>query len=206
MHTILRNFLFTCMLGVLFTLSAYSQKAAVKTNLLYWATTSPNLQLEFALGKKTTLELGAGFNPFILKRGTETIEPGVTMNRESKVKHWLFQPELRYWPCEVFNGHFFGIHGHGAQFNIGGVDIPVGRLKKFKDNRYQGYLYGAGISWGYQWVLNPSWNIEFSVGGGYARVHYDKYPCSTCGTKLNEGVYNYFGVTKASLSVVYFIK
>lgn len=170
-----------------------AQKVAIKNNLLYDATATPNLALEFGIGKKTTFELGAGLNWF-------------NFSDNKKFKHLLLQPELRWWTCDVFNGHFFGVHAHGAQFNVGGWDIPIGRLDTFKDSRYQGYLYGGGISYGYQWVLNPRWNLELSAGGGYARIHYDEFPCSDCGTKLNEGIYNYFGVTKAAVSLIYFFK
>lgn len=173
--------------------SSFAQKVAIKNNLLYDATATPNLALEMALSRKTTLELGAGYNPF-------------TFSDNKKFKHWLVQPELRWWTCDAFNGHFFGIHAHGAQFNVGGWDIPVGRLDAFKDNRYQGYLYGGGISYGYQWLLGPRWNLEASLGGGFARIHYDRFPCTTCGTKLDEGVYNYWGVTKAAVSLIYIIK
>lgn len=172
---------------------AFAQKVAIKNNLLYDATATPNLAIEMALGRKTTLELGAGLNPF-------------TFSDNKKFKHWLAQPELRWWTCDVFNGHFFGLHAHGAQFNVGGWDIPVGRLDIFKENRYQGYLYGGGISYGYQWLLSPRWNMEASIGGGYARIHYDKFPCVACGTKEDDGKYNYWGVTKAALSLIYIIK
>lgn len=185
------------LVGVAFTCSVSTvsaQKAAVKTNFAYWgAAGSPNAALEFSMGKKTTLELGGGLNFW-------------EFNDNKRAKHWLAQPELRYWFCESFNGHFIGLHGHGAQFNIGGWDIPVGRLKKFKDSRYEGYLYGAGLSYGYQWVLSPRWNFELSLGGGYARVHYSKYPCATCGTKQGEGDYNYWGITKGAVSLIYMIK
>ena len=178
---------------IAFSAASYAQSTAIKTNLLYWGTTSPNLQLEFGLSKKTTLELGAGFNLF-------------EFSDNKKFKHLLVQPEYRYWFCERFNGHFLGVHAHGAQFNVGGLDVPVGRLDIFKDNRYEGYLYGGGISWGYQWVLSPRWNFEASIGGGYARIHYDKYPCATCGSKEADGKENYWGVTKGALSLIYFIK
>ncbi len=185
-------FIATVLSCAVFTLNA--QEAVVKTNFAYWgAAASPNAALEFSLGKKNTLELGGGFNLW-------------TFENNKKAKHWLVQPEFRYWFCEKFNGHFMGLHGHGAQFNIGNWDIPVGRLEKFKDARYEGYLYGAGISYGYQWVLSPRWNFEASLGGGFARINYDKYPCVTCGTKLDEGKYNYWGVTKAAVSLIYFIK
>jgi hypothetical protein len=192
MHRINRILFVSLFLSVITVTVVHGQKTAVKNNLIYDATATPNLALEIALGKKTTLELGAGYNPF-------------TFSENKKAKHWLVQPELRLWTCEAFNGHFFGIHGHAAQFNVGGWDIPVGRLEIFKDNRYQGYLYGGGISYGYQWLLSPRWNLEFNLGGGYARVHYEKYPCVTCGTKTDEGDYNYWGVTKTAISLIYII-
>ena len=189
----IRRISLVALVFIAFSAASYAQSTAIKTNLLYWGTTSPNLQLEFGLSKKTTLELGAGFNLF-------------EFSDNKKFKHVLVQPEYRYWFCERFNGHFLGVHAHGAQFNVGGLDVPVGRLDIFKDNRYEGYLYGGGISWGYQWVLSPRWNFEASIGGGYARIHYDKYPCATCGSKEADGKENYWGVTKGALSLIYFIK
>ena len=193
MNRINYKFLLVLMVAMASTFSVSAQKAALKTNLLYGATATPNLQLELGLSKKSTLELGAGMNWF-------------EFSDNKKFKHILVQPEYRYWFCETFNGSFIGLHAHGAQFNVGGWDIPVGRLDAFKNNRYEGYLYGAGISYGYQWVLSPRWNFEASLGGGFARIHYDKYQCATCGTKLDDGKYNYFGVTKAALSLIYIIK
>lgn len=185
-----------CLVVLIFT-SFYSvsrsQEVGVKTNLAYWGTTTPNLGLEFGLGKKSTLEIAGGLNVF-------------EFSDNKSFKHWLIQPEYRWWFCETFNGHFLGLHAHGAQSNAGGLDIPVGRLDVFKDKRYEGYLYGGGISYGYQWVLSNRWNFEFNIGAGYARIHYDEYPCTNCGTKLDEGNYNYWGITKVGLSFIYFLK
>lgn len=193
MYKIILKF-FLVILALATSLSfSYAQKVAIKNNLLYDATVTPNLALEIAMSRKMTLEMAAGLNFF-------------DFSNNKKIKHFLVQPELRWWTCDVFNGHFFGLHGHGAQFNVGGWDIPVGRLDTFRDNRYQGYLYGGGLSYGYQWLLRPRWNLEASIGGGYARIHYEKYPCTTCGTKLDEGHTNYLGVTKAAVSLIYIIK
>ena len=185
-----------CLVVLIFT-SFYSvsrsQEVGVKTNLAYWGTTTPNLGLEFGLGKKSTLEIAGGLNVF-------------EFSDNKSFKHWLIQPEYRWWFCETFNGHFLGLHAQGAQFNAGGLDIPVGRLDVLKDKRYEGYLYGGGISYGYQWVLSNRWNFEFNIGAGYARIHYDEYPCTNCGTKLDEGNYNYWGITKVGLSFIYFLK
>ncbi len=139
------------------------------------------------------MEVAGGVNPFVFKDN-------------KKIQHWIVQPELRYWTCEVFNGHFFGLHALAGEYNIGGVDIPVGRLSKFKDNRYEGYAFGGGISYGYQWAIAPRWNLEMNLGGGYTYLTFDKYPCVKCGSKIGSGTNNYFGVTKAALSLIYLIK
>ena len=73
-------------------------------------------------------------------------------------------------------------------------------------NRYQGHLYGGGISIGHSWILKKRWSIEASLGLGYAHIVYEKYPCATCGTKLKDGNKSYFGPTKASVALIYVIK
>lgn len=40
----------------------YAPKFALKTNLLYWATTTPNLGMEFTLGRKTTMDISGNYN------------------------------------------------------------------------------------------------------------------------------------------------
>lgn len=193
MYKIILKF-FLVILALATSLSfSYAQKVAIKNNLLYDATVTPNLALEIAMSRKMTLEMAAGLNFF-------------DFSNNKKIKHFLVQPELRWWTCDVFNGHFFGLHGHGAQFNVGGWDIPVGRLDTFKNRRYEGYLLGGGISWGYQWVMSPRWNFEVNLGGGYARIDYTEYCGKKCGSPIKEGKYNYWGVTRAGLSLVYFIK
>lgn len=169
--------------------SAQAQKVAIKSNLLYDATTTINLGVEVGLSKKFTLDLSGNYNPWKL-------------SSDAKLKHWLVQPELRYWLCERFNGHFFGLHAHYSDFNVGGIDF----IKKLEHNRFQGELYGAGIGYGYQWLLSNRWSIEAEIGVGWARINYDKFPCETCGKKLLSDKEDYFGVTKAALSIIYFIK
>lgn len=168
--------------------SYYMPKLAIKTNALYWATTTANLGFEVGLGKKLTLDVSGNYNPW-------------KFSDNKQIKHWMVQPELRYWLCERFYGHFFGVHAHYAQFNVSNLDIfGLGH------HRYQGNLYGAGISYGYQWILNKRWSMEATIGVGYARIDYDKYNCGHCGSKLNSGHKNYFGPTKAGINIIYTIK
>ena len=165
---------------LLFTSSVgFAQKYAVKTNLAYWATTTLNIGGEIALAPRMTLDMTANYNPFHF-RGNK------------KIMHWAVQPEWRYWTCRRFMGHFIGVHAHGGKYN--------GGLKKY---RYDGWGVGGGFSYGYQWIMSKHWNIEANIGVGYARVKYEQFSCVECGGKLGEGYKNYFGPTKASLSLIY---
>lgn len=172
---------------------------ALKSNLLYDAVTNANLGLEFKLGHKWTFDLPVSYN-------------GWTFHHNKKWKHILVQPSVRWWTCEAFNGHFFGLHGHYAYYNVG--NIRWGGLK-FPDNidlrrgesyRYQGWLAGAGLSYGYSTYLGKRFNLEFEVGVGWAYLHYDKYRCAKCGEKIGADHKNYFGPTKAAITLVYLLK
>lgn len=166
---------------------------AVKTNALYWATTTPNIGFEVGVGKKLTLDVLGGYNPF-------------TFSDNKKLKHWLVQPGLRWWTCEKFNGHFFGVHVHGGTYNVGGVKLPFGAFPALERYRYEGGFYGGGISYGYQCILGNRWRLEAEIGVGYTRFNYDKYDCPKCGEFLGSDSYDFFGVTKAGISIIYIIK
>lgn len=165
---------------------------ALKVNFLYAATLTPNLALEIGLGKKTSFELTGGYNFY---------DP----SSKKHWKHWLVQPEFRYWFCERFNGSFLGVHALGGEYNFARIKLPLSVFDDLEDYRYEGYYYGGGLVFGYQWILGKRWNLEMSVGAGYVRVHYDKYNCPTCGNSIKDGAKNYFGPTKAAISLLLFL-
>lgn len=175
-RTILFLLLATVLVGIP---KAKAQDVALKTNALIWATTTPNVGVEVALSPKYTLELMGAYNPW-------------TFKNDKKMRFWLAQPELKYWFCKKFEGHFVGVHLHGAQY-YGGFD------KK----RYDGYLAGGGFTYGYNWILSPHWNLEAAIGIGYARLWYKESPRIHC-LKCEENKHkDYFGPTKAAISFIY---
>ena len=168
----------------------YSQVVGVKTNLVMDAMKIINLGAEVGLSKKLTLDLYANYNPWKYKD-------------QKMMKMLAIQPELRYWLCEKFNGHFLGLHGHYAKYNVGGMSFLSDNMER---HRYQGHLWGGGISYGYQWLLGNRWSLEAVLGVGYAQLDHSKYPCATCGTVQKSEKKNYFGPTKAAVSIIYIIK
>lgn len=48
--------------------------------------------------------------------------------------------------------------------------------------------------------------MEAVIGAGWAHLNYDKYHCGNCGEWVKSGSKDYFGVTKAAISIIYFIK
>lgn len=184
---------FALILATTFTVRA--QNVALKTNLLYDASATINLGLEFGLSQQWTLDVSGNYNPF-------------TFNHNKKWKHWLVQPEFRYWFCDKFSGHFLGFHLLGGEYNVGnfnpGFKMFNSNFKNIRYSRYEGWFMGAGIAYGYTWVLGKHWNFEAEIGFGYAFSRYDKYECGHCGKKIASAKnHHYVGPTKAAINLVY---
>lgn len=163
----------------------YLPKFALKTNALMLASSTFNLGFEVGLAKKLTLDVSANYNPWEFKY--------------FQLKHWLVEPELRYWLCERFRGSFFGLHAYYGE-------MDVHNLKAFGMGHYyyKGNSIGVGLSYGYQWMISKRWSMEATVGFGYSRMKYDKYD----GSKewFDKDTYHFFAPTKMGLSFIYMIK
>lgn len=182
-------------LSLLLGLPSQAQKAAVKTNVLGDGFLNPNVAVEFAVAPRWTVDLSGQFNLWKL-------------SGDRQWRHWVAQPEVRYWLCDRFSGHFVGMHLLGGQYNVGGIDIPFSFLgtdfRKVRDTRFQGWFGGAGVAYGYDWVLHEHWNIEAEIGLGWTYTRYDRFRCAGCGKKIEENQpHNYFGPTKVAVNVEY---
>lgn len=196
-----------------------AQPIAVKTNLLYDATTTPNLGIEVGLGKRNSIQLFYGFNPWEFNKDKPAHE-------RMKAKHWVVMPEFRWWTCSKMNGFFYGVHLMGGQFNAANVTVPqVGYFfapnlegfspedksktmhgnvfKAVRDTRVEGAFIGGGVTIGYQWILGRHWNLEAEIGAGYDYVWTDHYRCNECDKLIHSGGVNYIGLTKAGVCLMY---
>lgn len=180
---------------VLGVVSVGAQGVAIKTNLLYDLTATVNAGVEVGLSPKWTLDVSGNYNAW-------------TLSHDRKWKHWLVQPEARYWFCDRFAGHFLGFHLLGGQYNIGGLKNGIKFLgtdfSQLSDHRFQGWMAGAGVAYGYTWVLGRYWNLEAEIGLGYIYSRYDKFECAGCGEKTETGQpHHYLGPTKAAVNLIY---
>ncbi|MBP3424211.1 MAG: DUF3575 domain-containing protein [Alistipes sp.] len=183
-------------LGLLISFNASAQNdVAIKTNILYDLTATINAGVEVGLAPRWTLDLSGNFNAW-------------NISEQKRWKHYLVQPEARYWFCDRFMGHFLGIHAHGGQYNFGGIKNNISflgtDLSKLTDHRYQGWFVGGGVAYGYAFVLGSHWNLECELGVGYAYTKYDAFECAGCGRKVETGLkHHYIGPTKLAINLVY---
>lgn len=188
------KFLIALVFGLLVTTGVKAQNVAIKTNLLYDATATVNLGVEVGLAPKWTLDISGNLNAW-------------NLHETKRWKHWLVQPEARYWFCDRFSRHFIGFHAIGGQYNIGGLKNNISFLgtpyKNLTNNRYQGWGAGAGVAYGYAAILGKHWNMEFELGVGYIYTGFDVFECTGCGRKVASGNHHYIGLTKAAVNLVY---
>ena len=171
-----------------------AQKTGLKTNFLSDIALSPNLGVEIGLNPNWTLDITGQINFWDVNSHVW--------------KHWLLQPEFRYWFCERFTGHFLGFHAIGGEYNFGNIKNHINFLgsnfSNLSDRRYQGWGAGLGVAYGYAWILSERWNLEAEIGLGWIYTRYDSYPCAECGDKLESNhPHNYVGPTKLALNLVY---
>lgn len=179
---------------LLMTSAVHAQQFALKTNLLFDATATVNLGAELKVVPRWSIDLSGNLNAWDFSNGR-------------RWKHWMAQPELRYWLCDATAGHFFAIHAIGGKYNFGHLGfardilgLPLGELR---DHRFQGWMAGGGIGYGYSWILARHWSIEAELAVGYIYTKYDEFECEGCGRKTGNGKKGFFSPTKAAINLVY---
>lgn len=177
---------------------AEAQSVSVKTNLLYLATTTPNLGIDFRMADHWSMSLHGSYNPFLFPQWKDKLDNAYN----PKLIHWSVVPELKYWFCKSYERSFIGIHGIYGHFNIGGIPF----IDKLKSVRYYGKAFGGGLSYGYQLPIGGRWGLELSLGVGFVRLQYNKCDAFVCGDTLGRFQRDYIGPTKAAVTLVYFIK
>lgn len=171
---------------------------ALKTNMLYDALAVPNLYAEFYVGKNWSIA-GGGMYAW-----------------------WSYDPRHKYWRVyggditvrrwlgkaaeeKPLTGHHLGINAGALTFDYewGGVGYMGGKPKGTLLDRC---LFTAGIEYGYSLPITRRLNIDFSLTLGYLGGKYIKYfPYEDYYVRDSEYKINYFGPTKAEISLVWLL-
>lgn len=179
---------------------------AVSTNALQWGVGAANVGIEVGVAPKWSVgvDFGSFFDGYSKFRG----------------EGWFSTVEARYYLCEVFNGHHFGVYGmymdldklHSESnlFNVFGYGklskIPDYLAEKYKEvkgvdldpseyDRTDITGFSFGISYGYYFKLSHHWGLDAYVGGGYAHFKWRD--------RVYDGTFNEFGKGGRNSNMMY---
>lgn len=137
-------FIFMNMFALAISNNCYAQRMGIATNLLGWGTLSPNVGAEIGLSYKSTIAGDISFAPW-------------KISSNLSLRHIWFSTEYRYWFKQSLHGHFLGINLAYSAYDI-----------RHKSNSCKGNMLGAGIGYGYSFVLSPRFNLVPHIGLGIA--------------------------------------
>ena len=165
----------------------WTPRLAVKTNAVGWAMAISNVAVEIDLSQKLSLNIPVYYSAWNYFSGT------------TKFRMLAAQPELRYWPTR--DRRFFA----GVHFGVASYNLALGGKWRIQDHDGTTPALGGGVSVGYRMPLGRSdrWNVEFSLGAGAYRLHYDKFHNEPGGAYSSTVRKTFFGVDNAAVSFSY---
>lgn len=168
--------------------SSWQRHLYLKTNTLGLGLAISNLGCEIDIAKHLSISVPVYYSA--LNYFTETI----------KFRTLAIQPELRYWTNKYNIGLFFGIHGSVAQYNLA-VDGDL----RYQDHEGTSPALGGGIGLGYRLPIsdNNRWHIEFALGAGIYKLHYDTFHNVHNGKLIDTYRKVYYGIDNAAINISY---
>lgn len=169
-------------------------RVALRTNLLYDATLSPNLGVDVRVDSTWTVGLLAGMNAWDIDK-----------EKNKKWRHMLFSFRARkYVNDSVFHKGYFEADAIYSHFNVGNVKFPLGLYKTVRERRLQGDLLALGGKYGYSWILSRDWRIEAEAGVAIGYAWFKEYDCPHCGTYYGKDD-RIFLLPQLGVNIVYII-
>lgn len=204
------------LLCLLTAISTYSQQIALRSNILYDATLTPNLGIEVRTDSAWSVGVNAGLNAWDIDK-----------QKNKKWRHVLVSPYLR---------HYFGQRGDTVRYhlgtdatptqwrdtivqrrmqyvetnliyshyNAGNIHFPFGLWTDARNHRFQGDLLALGAKYGYGWMMSRDWRIEAEAGIALGYAWFKEYDCPHCGTFLGNNC-RIFLLPQLGVNVVYVI-
>lgn len=189
---------------------ANAQTLALRNNLLYDATLTPNIGAELRIDSAWTAGVNIGLNAWDIDK-----------SKNKKWRHFLIAPNIRRYfghkSDKPASSSLWGIPADASRhisyleldaifshFNIGNTKIPFGLYKSIQDRRLQGDLFALGGKYGYSWILSRDWRLEAEAGIAIGYAWFKEYDCDHCGTFYGKGD-RIFLLPQLGINVVYII-
>ena len=126
----------------LFSSNCKAQRLAVHTNAVSWGVLSPNIGIELALSRHSSVSIEASALPW-------------NINDKYSVSHITVSPDYKYWFTMPFFGHFAG------------ANILYSTYERVINSKSTvGKMVAAGAKYGYSLILSKRWNLVPTVGVG----------------------------------------
>ena len=195
MNLVKNIFVFVVMLiSLMSSQRVVAQKVALRNNLLYDATLTPNLGADIRLDSIWTVGAIVGLNAWDIDK-----------DKNKKWRHLLIEPNVRRWlNRSPFSKSYLEGDLIYSHFNVGNTTIPFSLYDAVKEKRLQGDLFALGGKFGYSWILARTWRVEAEAGLAIGYAWFKEYDCPTCGTYLGEGD-RIFLLPQLGINVVYII-
>ena len=171
-----------------------AQTVALRNNLLYDATLTPNLGADIRVDSLWTIGALVGLNAWDIDKSAN-----------KKWRHLLVSANARrylggpLYPKSYVEGNL--IYSH---FNVGNTKIPFGLYNAVKNRRLQGDLFALGAKYGYSWILARDWRIDAEAGIAVGYAWFKEYECPTCGQFIGNDC-RIFLLPQLGINVVYII-
>ena len=130
---------------IIASLNCNAQRLAVSTNAVYWAMLSPNLNVEVAFSRHSSVSIEAAALPW-------------NINDKNSIAHITVSPDYKYWFTMPFFGHYAGVNALYSSYQ---------QVKESETKT--GNIIALGANYGYAFLFNRRFNVvpNIGIGAGY---------------------------------------
>lgn len=166
----------------------YDRNYYLKTNTVGWGMLIANLAVEVDLAKHWSATLPVCYSA--LNYFTSDV----------KFRTLCFQPEARYWFREDNQRWFVAAH-----FSLAWYNYAKGGEWRYQDHGGKTPLWGAGIGGGYRMPISKDhkWWMEFAVGAGAYKLHYDIFHNEHNGQLVDTRKRTFYGIDQVAVTFAY---
>ena len=170
---------------------------ALRTNLAWAGTATPNLGVEFHVGQHFTLAVDGGYKPWPRWLAWDN-----DIENPLKWRHMAVESVLRWYPKENYRGFVLGSGLVWSHYNIASITAPWGLYPELATYRLQGDFYGLNLTLGWSWWLTRHLRLSLEAGAAAGYRKAARYDCPRCGAEVgtSEG---YKTLPKLDVSVAY---